>query len=202
MSGRVMYQGGSQTGCDVGNANAATGNDNFNRKPDRLWISDYTPESPSHCPTAGTAGSKICQYTPWKSFTDTMNKMPNMTAKICIDLPNWQNVTDPVTKQPLSTWANCTHSMAVAGNCVFAGMLADPMSPGGGLINVYNATNGDHLGALDPNRDQPRVGGDGWTDIICTFVLLSSIHHCFAAYFCRVNGLSCLLAPRVLLAFH
>lgn len=38
--------------------------------------------------------------------------------------------------------------MAVAGNCLFAGMLADPESPGGGLINVYNSTSGEHLGAL------------------------------------------------------
>eukprot|EP00038_Savillea_parva_P010978 m.6084 g.6084 ORF g.6084 m.6084 type:complete len:92 (+) comp1912_c0_seq1:605-880(+) len=55
--------------------------------------------------------------------------------------------------------------MALAGNCVFAGMLADPENPGGGLIHVYNATNGAHLGTLDPGKKAPEIGGAGWTDM-------------------------------------
>lgn len=72
----------------------------------------------------------------------------------------------------MSSWAKMTHSLSVAGKCVFVGMLAEPgvegvsYTSGGSLIHVYSADTGALLGDLNPDNSTA-IGSSGWLDIAC-----------------------------------
>jgi hypothetical protein len=65
-----------------------------------------------------------------------------------------------------------THSLSVAGECVFVGMLAEPgvegvsYTTGGSLVHVYSAKTGELLGDLNPDNTSG-VGSSGWLDVAC-----------------------------------
>ena len=60
-----------------------------------------------------------------------------------------------------------THSLALAGSCLFVGMLADPAIDGGegsgGLLYVFDTATGEIKGTMNPETDNVR--GTGWLDM-------------------------------------
>ena len=82
----------------------------------------------------------VCRYDHFESSVKSTGVVPK--ASLCFDLPYWRNTTDFLGK-PASVMANFTHSLSVAGNCVFIGMLGSPgtegvsYTTGGALVKTY-----------------------------------------------------------------
>ena len=140
---------------------------------DTMFVADFTQDRPQNVSRPGIgeeAGSVLCRY---DKFTSHSAAGVVKTADLCFDLPYWNNKTGrPGTygKPGASPWANMTHSLSVAGNCVFVGMLAEPgvegvnYTTGGAMVWVFDATTGENKGALNPDNEY-FMGSAGWIDI-------------------------------------
>eukprot|EP01044_Picomonas_judraskeda_P005638 COSAG03_NODE_539_length_7083_cov_4.852377_1_plen_403_part_00 len=138
---------------------------------DTMWVADFTSARPQSAPRVGIGeevGSVACRY---DHFMQDVTAKKQLAPALCFDLPYWVNSTE-YSPHGSNVWANMTHALSTAGNCVFIGMLAEPgvtvppvnYTTGGSLIYVYNGKTGKLLGELNPD-DKAYMGGSGWMDI-------------------------------------